>query len=157
MSKKAATLFGFIILICMGGCTNTRYLTDLQSIDRQHEMRKQRSGINAADILLNSTTLILSIVSNSGYEIIPSERAFKRIIIVNEFPDSLIVNMVTDIVWKETGYCDIMGIVLPPKARQKLLAPYPAAYYVYFKTPTSAEDSMEIRTDSSRRIFKFKP
>jgi hypothetical protein len=64
--------------------------------------------------------------------------------------------MVTDIVWKETGYCDIMGIVLPPQAKQKLLVPYPAAYNVYFKTPYSEEEKLEVRTDNNRRIIKLK-
>jgi len=76
---------------------------------------------------------------------------------VNESSDSLFVNMVTDIVWKEDGYCDIMGIVLPPISTQSLLVPYPAAYNVYFHTPSSQEEKLEIRTDSKYRNFKLKP
>lgn len=65
--------------------------------------------------------------------------------------------MVTDVLWKDDEYCDIMGIALPPGANQKLLVPYPAAYNVYFKTPSSEEEKLEIRTDSKLRIITFEP
>jgi len=95
-------------------------------------------------------------VLNSGFEVISRERAFKKISLLNESADTLSVNMVTDIVWKETGYCDIMGIVLPPGATQKLLVPYPAAYNVYFKTPYTEEEKFELRTDDKHRVIKLK-
>jgi hypothetical protein len=149
-------LMGLVLTVLIVGCTNTRYITDIKSIERQKDMRKHRSGVNVGDVLLNTTGFILSIVFDTGFNVSQSERAFKRITIVNESADSLTVNMVTDIVWKETGYCDIMGIVLPPKAHQKLLVPYPAAYNVYFKTPYTEEDNLYIRTDKFKRIFRLK-
>ncbi len=143
-------------VVCCSGCTSTRYLTDQTSIARQHDMRNNRTGVNVGDVLLSCVNLFISGALNTEYEISQSERAFKRITIVNESTDSLYVNMVTDIVWKETGYCDIMGIALPPGTRQKLLVPYPAAYNVYFRTSTSEEEKMEIRTDGRKRHFKLK-
>lgn len=144
------------VLICCGGCTNTRYLTDSTSIDRQHDMRSNRVGKNIGEGCLNMSFFILAAVLNTEFEPIESEREFKRITLKNESQDSLIINMVTDIVWKETGYCDIMGIVLPPLAKQKLLVPYPAAYNVYFRTPYSEEEKLEVRTDTKLRIIKLK-
>lgn len=143
-------------VVCCSGCTSTRYLTDQTSIDRQHDMRNNRAGVNIGDVVINIFSLFLSGALNTPYEVSQSERAFKRITIVNESTDSLYVNMVTDIVWKETGYCDIMGIALPAGASQKLLVPYPAAYNVYFRSPTSEEEKLEIRTDSRKRYFKLK-
>jgi hypothetical protein len=140
-------------IICFGGCTSTRYLTDSKTIDRQHDMRANRSGVNIGDVFINIANLFISGALNTGFEVSQSERAFKRITIVNESPDSLFVNMVTDVVWKESGYCDIMGIALPPGASQKLLVPYPAAYNVYFRTPFTEEEKLEIRTDSNHRRF----
>lgn len=144
------------VLICCGGCTNTRYLTDSTSINRQHDMRSNRVGKNIGEGCLNMSFMILAAVLNTEFSPVESEREFKRITLKNESSDSLIINMVTDIVWKETGYCDIMGIVLPPQAKQKLLVPYPAAYNVYFKTPYSEEEKLEVRTDNNRRIIKLK-
>lgn len=153
---KLKTLLLAAIISC-GACTNTRYLTDPTSIERQREMRTHRSGINAGDVVINIVSIFISGALNTPYEAAQSERSFKRIRIVNESQDSLYINMVTDVLWKEDGYCDIMGIILPPYARQKLLAPYPAAYNVYFRTSNSEEEKLEIRTDSGRRTFKFRP
>jgi hypothetical protein len=143
-----------IVLI---SCTNTRYITDSVSIGRQHDMKQHRTGVNVGDICLSFVNIFVSEVLNAEYEMYQSERAFKRIKIINQSSDSLFVNMVTDIVWKESGYCDIIGIALPPGARQKLLAPYPAAYNVYFRTPYSEEENIEIRTDNKHRRFVLRP
>lgn len=144
------------VITCIGGCTGTRYLTDSVSIERQHDMRMHRSGVNIGDVLVSFINLFISGALNSEYEITQSERAFKRFSVINESGDSLYVNMVTDVVWKESGYCDIMGIVLPPNASQKLLAPYPAAYNIYFKTPFSEEEKLEFRTDNKHRRIKLR-
>lgn len=156
MHPKISILLVLAVILCCGGCTNTRYLTESKSIERQHDMRVNRVGKNIGEGFINITFLILSGVLNSEFVPVESERAFKRISIINESTDSLFVNMVTDIVWKEQGYCDIMGIVLPPGAKQKLLVPYPAAYNVFFQTPFSGEEKLEIRTDSKNRNFRLK-
>ena len=144
------------VIICFGGCTNTRYLTDSLSIGRQHDMRKHRTGRNLGDVCKYFVYSCISWASDSESSFRPSERNFKRITLRNESADSLFVNMVTDIVWKETGYCDIMGIALPPQAHQKLLAPFPAAYNVFFKTRFSDEEKFEIRTDNKHRVFRLR-
>jgi len=146
-----------ITLIAISGCTSTKYLTDQVSIDRQHDMRRHRTGGNVVDVLLNLTNIIISSTLNSEFEPVQSERAFKKISIQNQSRDSLFVNMVTDVLWKDNEYCDIMGIVLPTGAKQRILVPYPAAYNVYFRTPNSEEEHIEIRTDSKTSVFKLQP
>lgn len=153
MNRLKAITLVLAAIMCLGGCTSTRYLTDSKSVDRQRDMRANRSGVNVGDVFVNIANLFISGALNTEFEVSQSERAFKRITIINESPDSLFVNMVTDVVWKESGYCDIMGITLPPGASQKLLAPYPAAYNVYFRTPFTEEEKLEIRTDSNHRRF----
>lgn len=156
MKRKHVILLVVAVIVC-GSCTNTRYLTDSTSVERQRDMRAHRTGGNIGDVCINFANMFISALLNSGYEVYSSDRAFKKITIINESTnDSLFVNMVTDIVWKEDGYCDIMGIVLPPGARQKLLVPYPAAYNVYFRTQGSEEEKLEIRTDSKQRIIRLK-
>jgi hypothetical protein len=156
-SKNPAIIIFVSAFVCSVSCTSTRHLTDSISIDRQHDMRANRAGVNIGDVFINIANLFISGALNTGFEVSGSERAFKRITVINESPDSLFVNMVTDIVWKETGYCDIMGIALPPGAKQKLIVPYPAAYNVYFKTPYSEEEKLEIRTDGKHRRFVLRP
>ncbi len=156
MSSVKFVCIGLIVLLTVSGCNSTRYMTDQVSIERQQDMRKHRTSGNLGDVGLNCGSLFLSVVLNSGFEVISRERTFKKINLLNESGDTLKVNMLTDIVWKETGYCDIMGIVLPPGATQKLLVPYPAAYNVYYKTPYSEEEKLEIRTDGSFHTIKLK-
>jgi len=153
MNSLKFTSLVLAVLICFGGCTSTRYMTDPMSRGRQHDMRKNRTGVNIGDICLNFVNLIIAEALDNEPTYVQSGRAFKHITIVNESSDSLFVNMVTDVVWKESGYCDIMGIALPPKAKQRMLTPYPAAYNVYFKTPYSEEENIEIRTDNKHRRF----
>lgn len=143
-------------IILFGGCTNTRYLTDPTSIGRQKDMKSNRVGKNIGEGCLNMSLFVLAGVFNFDFEPIESERAFKKISIINESTDTLFVNMVTDVVWKEAGYCDVMGIVLPPAAKQKLLLPYPAAYNVYFQTPYTEEEKLEVRTDNKLRTIKLR-
>lgn len=157
MTYKKSIFLVLAAAVIFSGCTNTRYLTDPVSIERQHDMRKSRTGGNIGDLLVNFGSLFMAAVLNTNYEVYTSERTFKRISIVNQSPDSLHINMVTDILWKEQGYCDIMGIALPPGARQKLLVPYPAAYNIYFRSPRLEEEMMEIRTDNRRKKIMLQP
>ena len=157
MKHKHVRLLIAIAILSCGGCTSTRYLTDQTSINRQHDLKAHRVGKNIGDGCLNMANMIIAGILNSDFEAVQSERTFKRIAIVNQSTDSLFVNMVTDIIWKETGYCDVMGIALPPGAKQKLLLPCPAAYNVYFKTRNSEkEEKIEIRTDSKLRAIKLR-
>ncbi len=151
MNLKSSFVSVMVLVILFSSCTGTRHLTDSTSIGRQHDMRKHRTGVNVGDIALSFVNLIFSMAMDTEYEMSQSEQAFRRITVVNESSDTLFVNMVTDIVWKESGYCDIMGIVLPPQAKQKLLAPYPAAYNVYFRTNDTDEERLEYRTDNKHR------
>ena len=120
-------------------------------------MRGNRTVGNMGDISINFDNFLLSAILNIPYQTYSRDRNFKRITIVNQSTDSLYVNVMTEIVWKETGYCDIMVIVLPPEAKQKLLVPYPAAYNVYFKTSFSEEEKLEVRTGNKHRQISLKP
>lgn len=157
MNRLKLTSLVLAAIVIFGGCTSTRYMTDPMSRGRQHDMKKHRVNNNVVEVFQNIFIMILSEAIDAEYEMQTSDRTFKKISIVNESTDTLFVNMVTDIVWKESGYCDIMGIVLPPKEKQKMLVPYPAAYNVYFKTPYHEEENMEIRTDNKHRRFVLRP
>lgn len=156
MFSKKLILLVLTAIILFGGCTNTRYLTDPTSIGRQKDMKSKRVGKNIGEGCLNMTLFVIASIFNFDFEPVESERAFKKISVINESTDTLFVNMVTDVVWKEAGYCDVMGIVLPPTAKQKLLLPYPAAYNVYFQTPYTEEEKLEVRTDSKLRRIRLR-
>ena len=154
--KSKAIGFLFLSILFISSCTSTKYITDSETIGRQHDMVKDRTGTNVGDVLVSFVNLFIAEALDVEYQMSQSVRAFKRITVINESPDSLFVNMVTDIVWKESGYCDFMGIALPPGAKQKLLAPFPAAYNVYFRTNYHDEEKLEFRTDSKHRRLKLR-
>jgi len=156
MFRKSTIYVVLTAVILFGGCTNTRYLTDPVSIERQKDMRSNRVGKNIGEGCINMTLFVLASMLDFDFQPVESERAFKRVSVINESTDTLFVNMVTDIVWKEAGYCDVMGIVLPPAAKQKLLLPYPAAYNIYFQTPFTEEEKLEVRTDSKIRRIRLR-
>lgn len=156
---KSLKLYALVLAaaLAFGGCTSTRYVTDQATIKRQHEMRGKRTGGNVGDVLVNFGNFFLSAMLNTDYEVYSSERFYKRITVSNESNDSLYVNMVTDIKWNDSEFCDILGIALPAGARQKVLAPFPAAYNVYFRKPGAGEEKIEVRTDGKARIVRLKP
>lgn len=156
MNRNIFLILLLAAIIGGGGCTNTRYLTDPLSIGRQKNMKSNRVGKNIVEGCVNTSLFILAGLLYFDFEPVESERAFKKISIINQSTDTLFVNMVTDVVWKESGYCDIMGIVLPPGAKQKLLLPYPAAYNVYFQTPFTEEEKLEVHTDSKLRRINLR-
>jgi len=54
-------------IVCINGCTNTRYITDPKSIELQRQMHAHRSGVKAGDILLNTASFILSLTLGSKF------------------------------------------------------------------------------------------
>jgi uncharacterized protein YceK len=89
--RKKAILLVLTAIICFGGCTNTRYLTDTTSKHRQREMKAQRAGVNAGDVCLNLANMFIAAILNSEFEPVRSERTFKKISIYNQSNDSLLV------------------------------------------------------------------
>lgn len=158
MKLKTTAIRGIACIMLLHSCTGTRYITDPVSIKRQHELQSSRSGGNAGVVLANIFLFVLSASLDTDFEAVETERSFKRIVLKNESPtDTLLVNMLTDIEWKDSTFCDIMGIQLPPNCKQRLLVPYPAAYNVYFRTINSEDEKLEIRTDSKHRVFALRP
>jgi hypothetical protein len=157
MNHGSKILIIWTVIGLSGGCASTKYITDHNSIYLQHQMHVHRSGVKTGDILLNTANFIMSVTLGTEFEITASERAFKHIVIGNESVDTMTVNMVTDIEWEDSVYCDIMGIVLPPKAQQKLLVPYPAAYHIFYCTPYRSEDSLLIQTNDKKKQYNLIP
>lgn len=139
----------------LGGCTSTQYITDKESIKRQQKMKMHRVGVNAGTVCLNLLSMTVAALLNSAYEPITSEQSSRRIKLVNQEPDTMVVNMVTDILFQDSIYCDIMGIVLPPGASQRVLIASPAAYNIYYRTTLKEEEKFEFY-DNRQRVIRLK-
>jgi len=149
---KYGLLFGVAILFF--SCSTQKYIYDNSSLNRQKELKHERSGNVFGDILITS----LSAICGTEAEWEPTEQQFKKLNLVNPTTDTVYVNMLTDIYWDKNDYCDFMDIRIPPKEKCKILVPVNANYNVYFSnTPEKDDDEMlEINTNEITQI-KLKP
>lgn len=150
MKKILLPLITAIILL---GCNTSRQITDPESYELQKEIRRSRTGLNFAEAGLYFGSAVLSAATGVDIGTEASNKRFRKMLIENSSTDTLIVNMVTDIQWKEDQYCDIRGIVIPPLEEVKVIAPIETNYNVYFRRSFAEEDELiEINTSGKRKL-----
>jgi len=148
----------FISLIMLSSCVTSAYITDPESIARQKEMRKYRTGINFAEVGALFASAVGEAFTGVSIYPEPTPQSFRKMKLLNESKDTLYVNMVTDWLWKDSAYCDIREIVMPPLESAKVIVPLGAAYNIFFRTVYEAPDDekVEINTSQVGRV-KLKP
>ncbi|MDB4583576.1 hypothetical protein N9164_10525 [Draconibacterium sp.] len=155
--KIAASITFIILILFTYSCSPPQYFYDESSYKRQKELQNSRSSTITSDIALG----MLSVVSAAAldFEIgwIPSEQKFKKLNLINPTPDTMYINMLTDVFWDEFDYCDFMDIRIPPKMECKVLVPMNACYNLYFSnTPQSDDDELlEIFTSDLSKISLY--
>jgi hypothetical protein len=84
----------------------------------------------------------------------PDEQQFKKLNLVNATNDTMYINMLTDVIWDKTDYCDFMDIRIPPNLNCKVMVPVETLYNVYFSTtPENDDDEMlQIYTSDLNKI-----
>ncbi len=148
----------FISLIILSSCVTSAYITDQESIERQKEMRKYRTGVNFADVGLLVASSAGAIFTGIDIYPNPQPQSFKKLVLISESKDTLFINMVTDWLWKDSAFCDVREIVMPPLQSAKVIVPMGAAYNIFFRTDYNAPDDekVEINTSEITRV-KLKP
>lgn len=142
------------ILSFLSSCTTSAYITDPESVHLQKEMRKFRTGLNFAEAGL----LMASSIGEAftGIAVYPEaqNQSFRKLVLVNQSKDTLYVNMVTDQLWKDSTYCDIRDIVMPPLQSAQVIVPMGAAYNVFFRIDynTPDDEKVEINTAQIRKV-----
>jgi len=149
--RSIAFIISFLIF---SSCVTSAYITDEESIKRQKEMRKYRTGINFLEAGIMMTSAVSEAFTGVSIYPEPSPQSFRKIVLINQVKDTLFVNMVTDWRWKDSIYCDIREIVLPPLLSAKVIVPMGAAYNIFFRTDYNAPDDekVEINTAEIGRI-----
>lgn len=144
----------FLSLSLLFSCKTSGYITDKESIERQKEMRKYRTGVNFADVGLMIASSVGTVLTGVSVYTEPRAKSFRKLKLVSETKDTLYINMVTDLLWKDSVYCDIRDIVLPPFRSARVIVPLNAAYNIFFRTDYNAPDDekTEINTDKVRRV-----
>ena len=144
----------FISLTILSSCVTSAYITDQESIERQKEMRKYRTGLNFAEVGVLFASAVGEAFTGVGIYPGPSPQSFRKMRLINGSKDTLYINMVTDFLWKDSVYCDIREIVMPPLESAKVIVPLGAAYNVFFRTDYNAPDDekVEINTAETGRV-----
>ena len=152
--KKPKPIFAILSsLMILFSCSTGQYIYDTRSIERQKEMHKTRTGINVGDVAIQILNVITLSSLNLDMEPETTPRSFKRIKLYNHSNDTMRVNLLTNVFWKEDQYNDIMDIRIPPKQFSRLMVPLGAEYNVYFRDSAEGQDEMiTINTSKRRRI-----
>ncbi len=154
--KFMKTMLPAIILFCMvGSCASSRYIQDELSVERHKKIRGSRAANVVGDAFLTTRCLMFSaILGSDEIELPESTRAFKTVTLHNQSPDTLIINMLTDFILRDSIYCDIMNMRIPPYKKGRLLLPNGALYNVYFSTtPEPGDDEMiQFETHLKRKL-----
>jgi len=145
------TIMALIILV---DCKTSSYITDQDSRQRQKMIRRYRTGINFSDVFVQLGSAVTTATTGLSLYSATESKSFKRLKLKNECQDTLFVNMITDCLWRDSSYCDIREIVIPPLKTVKLVAPLGATYNVYFRKDFDAPDDekIEINTASDRIV-----
>ena len=141
-------------LILFSNCRTSSYITDEESRERQKVIRRYRTGINISDVMVQFGSAFSTAMTGVTIYSAPELKSFKKMKLKNESQDTLIVNMITDFLWRDSTYCDIREIVIPPSKSARLIAPIGATYNVYYRKDFNATDDekIEINTASERMI-----
>lgn len=158
MKITNTTIATYVLLFMLSSCVTSAYITDRESIERQKEMRKYRTGVNFAEGGIIFASAVGQVFTGISIYPEPSRQSFRKMVLVSESKDTLFVNMVTDWLWKDSVYCDIRDIVLPPQMSAKVVVPMGASYNIFFRNDYNAPDDekVEVNTAEIRRV-KLKP
>jgi hypothetical protein len=154
MKITSLSVATYVLLILFSSCATSAYITDQESVKRQKEMRKHRTGINFAEAGLLFASAVGEAFTGVNIYPEPTPQSFRKMILVNDSKDTLFINMVTDWLWKDSVYCDIREIVMPPRQSAKVVVPMGIAYNVFFRNDFNAPDDekVEINTAEVRRL-----
>jgi len=142
--------FGFLLAVMLlSSCSSPKYIHDISSYKRQHELKNSRNGAVAGDVILAGFSLFLAAATDTEFDYYPSEQRFKKILLQNPTADTLYVNMLTDVNWDKLDYCDFMDIRIPPGKNCRILCPVNAEYNVYFRNKWENEDDEMITINTA--------
>ena len=156
MKKHLLPLIALLpVLLC--SCATPQYLHDESSYERQKELQSCRSGNILTDIVCGIGSVAFAVATETEVAYVPADQQFKKLKLVNPTKDTIYVNMLTDLVWDDMGYCDFMDIRIPPEVNCKVLVPIGANYNLYFSnTPQSDDDELiEINTADLSKVSLY--
>jgi hypothetical protein len=147
------------LVMFLSACNTTRYIHDQASLELQKEIKNKRAGNVFGDIFLTTGSMVLAVLTGVFVYSPSGNRSLKKVALQNNGPDTLQVNMLTDLTWKDEHYADMMDIRIPPGKTARLLLPAGAVYNLYFSnTPdTEADDEFLVFDTATMRKVTLYP
>lgn len=151
MSNYIKYFLIFLLSMQLISCVSTKYIHDSESKIRLQEFRKTRSE----NVFWNlgfgvlSTFLAITINVAPAYQI--SNSQFKKICLENPSTDTLYVNMLTNVHFNDSLYCDFRDIRIPPLKKYRILAPLNADYNLYHRPTFESDNDQKIEFNTSKR------
>ncbi|MBP7505469.1 MAG: hypothetical protein KA780_08490 [Prolixibacteraceae bacterium] len=147
------TAMGMALVMFLSACSTTSYIHDQASLELQKEIKNKRAGNVFGDIFLTTGSMVLAVLTGVFVYSPSGNRSLKKVALQNNGPDTLQVNMLTDLTWKDENYADMMDIRIPPGKTARLLLPAGAVYNLYFSnTPgTEADDEFLVFDTATMR------
>ena len=146
------------LLLLLTSCSSYKYFYDTPSRDLQQKLRTQRTGNAFFEGFKVVGAFVFALLTNSPViDYNPDQKEFKNLNLFNSSPDTLFVNMLSDVKWDTTRYCDFMDIRIPPGKNCRMLVPKYTNYNIYFSnTPDPDDDEkIEINTEKFRKIAVY--
>lgn len=134
-------------LICtlfFSSCVSYRYINNEASLRLQKKIQGRRTANIAGGSLLTLGSVVLAWFTGVYVGYAPGANALKTLRLVNTSPDTLQVNLLSDVFWKDSVYCDFRDIRIPPGEKCRLLVPSNGLYNLYFSNTVNSEEDDEM-------------
>jgi len=134
-------------LICalfLSSCVSYRYIRDEDSLHLQKKIQGRRTANIAGGSVLTLGSAVLAFFTGFYVGYMPEGRSLKTLKLVNASPDTLQVNLISDLFWKDSIYCDFRDIRIPPGEKCRLLVPSGGLYNLYFSNTVNSEEDDEV-------------
>ncbi len=156
---KRFTAGVMVFLFLLPACTTHRYITDPESLQLQKKIQGKRAGRIVGDTFLTLGSIFVGALTGIYVGYVPGGNSMKRIALGNTGTDTLQVNMLTDVIWKDSTYADFMNIRIPPGKTARLLVPAGAVYNLYFSNTfeTTDDDEFIVFDTSAMRKARLYP
>jgi hypothetical protein len=135
------------LLLCtifLPSCITYQFIRDENSLLLQKKIQGKRTANIAGGSFLTLGTAALGVLTGIYVGYAPGMRKLKSVRLINNSADTMQVNLLSDQIWKDSVYCDIRDIRIPPGEKCRLLLPASALYNIYFSNTINSEDDDEI-------------
>ncbi len=148
------TVLTLALVVLFSSCITPQYILDNDSAALQKQIHNKRVGNVFGDVFLTAGSTFLAVFTGV-FVYSPLGNSLKKVALRNTGTDTLQVNMLTDQIWKDSFYADMMDIRIPPGKTARILLPAGAVYNLYFSnTPGTEEDDefLVFDTNTMRKV-----